>query len=220
MRTFKFSYTLTKIAIAVLLITFSACSRSVNSISDQESKPVKKQKNTNSISIVDGKYKINNLIVLTDKNKKTLLADLEADNLTLKNTKEEIPGFIKAFLNDISSDKKFDIANPNEEWQSGCVSLYEIKGENKKSGDAFVPEQMQPKKIPNKQLVYFGAGKQIALLAYYVGGIGRSEYVSIIKFKNEKVIDYWYDHTFNAVTAKDEIMKFLKQKPEQPKGGC
>jgi len=157
-----------------------------------------------SVSFVKGKYEVDSVIIVEDINKRALLADLSAQKLNDKSSTEQIPGFIKAFLESVSYDKKFEMANPNEEYQIGWKTDEKI--------------------LPNKQLIYFGTGKNIALLSYNSGGLQKAQRVAIIKFEGQKVIDYWFNNdNFSsksvAISTQEQIIKYLKESKNK-NGNC
>ena len=149
-----------------------------------------------SVSFVNGKYEIDSVIIVENLNKKALLADLSSQKLNDKSSIAQIPDFIKSFLESVSYDKKFEMANPGEEYQVGWKTDERI--------------------LPNKQLVYFGEGKNIALLSYNSGGLQKAQRVVILKFEGKKVTDYWFNNDFwsdnnsVALTTKEQLIKYLK----------
>ena len=72
-----------------------------------------------SVSIIDGNYKIDTNIAINNGIKEKLIATLEAETLVDKKTVEEIPYFIKRFLDCISTNQTFDMENPDEAWKEG-----------------------------------------------------------------------------------------------------
>lgn len=177
---------------------FIACNKPITQTESQTANHQRELKYASSVSISNGQYKIDTNIILANRNKKTLVAVLVAENLTQKTTVAEIPDFIKTFLADVSDDKKFAMANPNEKYQMGWFDF--------------------GKGVPTKQLVYFGAGKNIALISYYSGGLRRYQHLAIIKFQDNKIVDFWYDNYDVSAKTKDEMIEYLKG--ERTKGNC
>lgn len=212
--------TITKLLLVLLALSFIAYSRP----GEWDNNTIKKkQGKMNSVSFIKGKYKIDSAIILDNRNKAALLAELESVDLTERKTKEEIPVFIKAFFDSISVNKKFDMANPGEQWRIGDISdivLTTIDGPM-----LFAVNEKHT--IPNKQLVYFGMGNNIALFSYYSGGMSISQNFIIIKFQGSKVIDFWFDNKLTMsnglsminATNKYEIIKYIKQNLGR-NGGC
>lgn len=175
-----------------------------------------------SITFVDGKYKVDTMVIRNDFNKKRLIADLEKQVLGEKNTIQEVPAFIWQFLDNISSDKKFDIVNPGEDYKEGImdyghVVFKKVYDANKKdsvsviSGDGTV--------LANKQLVYLGMNDNIVLMSYMHGGLGPHPNILIMKHDNGKITDFWFGSAWNdgLITSKSEIIKTLKSKKSN---GC
>ena len=177
-----------------------------------------------SISIANGIYKIDTNMAVSNGMKEKLIAKLETENMMDKKTVEEIPDFIKSFLDGTSTNHTFDMANPDEEWQEdGWVNGFDNE---KKAIIQATSSLAEP--FPNKQLIYCGIGKNMALISYYIGGIRKTQNNIIIKFQNEKIVDLWFDHynsqfgyslggTTNFVTTKADIIKYIK---DTNSGGC
>lgn len=158
-------------------------------------------KQLKSVSRIDGKYKIDTSIILTGKNKQ-ILTDLYSENLMDIKTMEEIPTFIKDFLDSISYNKDFSIANPNEDWQAGCTTIILIDKKGKKIS----------KKLATHQLVYFGLGDSTALFTYYTGGNGKSKHIIVLKYNDENIIDFWFENNIFFDFTKEELLVYLKRK--------
>jgi hypothetical protein len=77
---------------------------------------------------------------------------------------------------------------------------------------------MKTKDVPTRQLVYFGSGKDIGVMTYYTGGIGKSEHIIIIKFDDNKIVDFWCGKIFTDLTNKAEILKYLKDNKDKDWG--
>ena len=67
-----------------------------------------------------GRLTLDTNAILTNQNLNSFIAELEQQNLLQKQTYEEIPVFIKFFLDQLQYEGKFLIANPGETWQYGC----------------------------------------------------------------------------------------------------
>jgi len=155
--------------------------------------------NNSSVSVKNGKYNVDSAIILSDINKRSLVAQLQRENLEEINTVAEIPGFIKTFLDSISGNGKFDMVNPGEAWQEDWLTL--------------------GKCLPTRQLVYFGTGKNTALFSFYSAGPQKTQCVAIIKFENEQVIDFWFEANSIPVTKKAELIEYLKRNKNK-NGNC
>ncbi len=158
------------------------------------------------IPIVDGGAIENiNLPFLVDEVSKTYLFETKSP--------DEIPSFIKSYLDSINNG--FSIAGPIEEWQSGCdipveidtLMLVEVSNNLRDTLYAF---KFRSKKLPHRQLAYFGWGDAVALMAYYNGGFGQTAEIMIFKFRNHKIINYWKGNfPFRKAASKKEILQLL-----------
>lgn len=135
-----------------------------------------------SVYIKDGEYAIDTTIIYTNSNKKALLAELDKEELSEKNTVEAIPYVIRHFLDSIAANGKFDIADPNEKCQD--------------------PPILPGKEIPSRKLMHFSLGEHIALLSFSTTGPDSSQHVAIIKFRHDKVLDLWFDNISSPSPAK------------------
>lgn len=211
--------TRTKLFFFITVSVFMACVKSAPNSEEQRLNEIDNSEKSNSVSIVNGKYKVDNNVIMHGKNKRPLLADLNAEHLTDKKTKEEIPDFIKAFLDSITNDRNFEIANPGQEWRIPSITdfaglgLLKVSGKEDKSITTVSPREGE--NLPTKQLVYFGIGKNIALLSYNTGGLSISggtrilQNMTILKFHGNKIIDFWYGSSLDFVTTKTQIIKTL-----------
>jgi hypothetical protein len=171
------------------------------------------------LSYVNGLYQIDTNAILNNNNLQQLINELEKADLADKKTVTEIPLFIKSFLDSLIDN--FSIANPGEDWKVGCTSLMEIdnstqkKRIDQKTGDTIITVSIKTKDVPTRQLVYFGLGKEIALMTYYTGGIGKSEHILIFRFDNNKIVDFWCGNILTDVTNKTKILKYLNDNKDK-----
>ncbi|MBT1711687.1 hypothetical protein KK062_25820 [Fulvivirgaceae bacterium PWU5] len=134
-------------------------------------------------------FSIDTATILENRNLDALIASLDAANFTSHTKFESMPGVIKTFLGSLD-ENKFLIANPGEDWQATDVVL--------------------GKRLPNRRLLYLGVGQDIALLAYYKGGIGKSERILIFRFTERCVIDFWCGGVLTNLKTKEQIVEYLK----------
>ena len=177
-----------------------------------------------SVSVANNIYMIDTNIAVTNWNKEKLMAILETENLVNKKTVEEIPDFIKTFLNSISINQTFDIANPGEAWhEGGWVNSFDNEKKVIVNATSSVAKPFAP-----RQLIYCGIGKNMALISYFIGGIETKQNNIIIKFENKKIVDLWFDGyysqfgyslggTTDFVTTKADIINYIKNTNS---GGC
>ncbi len=156
-------------------------------------------------------FTVNTDTELLNKYLKQSIEILDKSALREIRTVQNIPKYILAFLDSIENG--FEIANPGEEWQEGCIvtgkSVQTTIYDNK-TGDSTILTSFDPTQpLPWRQLVYFGLGNEIALMAYFTGGFGKSENIVILNLKNEKVVSYWTASVSPEVTTKEDILDFL-----------
>lgn len=190
------------IAFGAFMAFYTSVSNNVgDALSDQ-----KEQKKITSVSMMGGKYKIDSGAIWKEKYKEALLTELKSEDLIQKENSSEIPDFILAFLDSLSSDKKFEMADPWEDWQVGNIT------------DFGIPVLKKLGHLPNKKLVYFGLGKNMALFSFLEGGFRMSQQIVIFKFQNKRIVDFWYNKSQAFVASKEELLEHIRSKPSQ--GGC
>ncbi|MES2516196.1 MAG: hypothetical protein V4580_18720 [Bacteroidota bacterium] len=200
-----------KSAISVVLVTvsiaFFTCNNEVI-----EYEPETTLGTYSSISMIGSNYKIDSSIAMANGTKQKMLLSLNKENLIEKKTVEEIPDFIKTFLDGISENNNFDIADLGEEWQDGSWTHSFEKNTSTEKATAYIA-----KPFPTRQLIYCGVGKNVALISYYTGGIRMAQHVMILKFEGQKMMDLWFDNNSygcdsgaNPGTKKDGLIKYVK----------
>ncbi len=209
-----------RILLGLILTTFCACG---NLATEQDEKLIDNQQINNlktSVSLVDGKYKIDTAIILSGQNLPPLINSVENADLREEKALAKVPSFIKYFLDSLTNN--FTIANPGENWQVGCLTItdnypnttYKKKYDRKTKDTIIVIEhdnhQSNYLELPARQLIYFGLDKDIALMTYFTGGIGKSEHIIIIKFEGNKIIDFWCGVIPMDLTSKEKLLNFLK----------
>jgi hypothetical protein len=193
-----------KILASIFLLFFVACNASTSS------------QNKSNIEFDNGHFIIDTNAIVTNRNLQSLLEELENQDLFIIKTRLEIPVCIKSFLDSLTGT--FLIANPGEQWQVGCSPPIEIDYSIKKmsidskTGDTILSYSLKDTTFPKRQLNYFGMGKEIALMKYYSGGIGKMEHILIFKFAENKVVDFWSGNgqIFKDDATKEEIIHYLK----------
>ncbi|MBW8359735.1 MAG: hypothetical protein K0M63_08060 [Weeksellaceae bacterium] len=137
----------------------------------------------------DEKIIMNAKEIVENKYLTDLIAQLENTELTEEKDINKIPMVVSNFLNALLEDKP--IANPNENWIPTDVIL--------------------DKKLPRRKLQYFGSGKNIALMNYFKGGIGKSTIILIFEFNDKKVTKFWCGSVLVDLNNKDTTLKYLKE---------
>lgn len=213
--------TLMKVFLLILFMSFIVYSKPSSQPDDTKYSNEREKSYMSSVSFIDGQYKIDSSIVESDRNKDTLVADLKGDDIIRKTTIDEIPEFMLAFLDSISINKKFDMANPWEEWRSGDIMDLVLPNMDVNSENKFNKQESDVRKhLPDKKLIYFGIGRNSALLSYLSGGIRTRQHVLVIKFQNERVIDFWFGAYLGLyLNTRLEILEQLEGR-NNGHGGC
>lgn len=201
------------------LASLAACNKSDNEVV-KVAPATQSSEYAASISKVKEHYQIDTLLILGNRNKKQLLQNLQSQTLQEIKNVQEIPDFIRAFLDSNSVTKTFEMANPNQDWQPGDLPVFEFRKTlvkpEKNSTDSVFITMLLPKKMPRQQLAYFAIGNNIAVLAHYYGGSRKMEQISIFKFEGTQIVDFWFDNDCEFATEKEKILKYLSR-PKPPK---
>lgn len=170
-----------KFVLPILMVVFAACSDNSRNNDIAASLP-------GSVSFTNGRIQLDTTIILSNRNLPGLVEHLKYTHLHSKSTTDKIPTFIKSFLDSLDTD--FSIAHVGGKWEAGCIV------------DLSAP-------LPRRQLIYLGLDKNITLLSYYKGGMGRSQRVLIFKHDNTRITDFWSGYLHNDVKSKAGILKQL-----------
>lgn len=197
------------IGLATLLL-FTRCNN-LSGNHNQISIPEDNKEYVSSVTKENGVYRIDTSLIVSKKNKFTLLAELDKENLAEIKEVKQIPTFIKVFLLLKNFKCINDMANPGEEWNTGCITDFHDQVVrnvyNAEKKDSVPTVMWVGDSLPKNQMVYFGMGKNMALFTYFKGGYFKREYSAIIKFKGEEIIDFWYEDHPEDVLSKEEIIK-------------
>lgn len=158
------------------------------------------------IALVNGKYVIDTNAVLNNNNLISLIESIEKTDLEEKRTVAEIPVFIMSFLNTLTDS--FSIADPGKDWQACCVSIAMADKEAVLIGDV----------KPKRQLIYFGMSSEVALMAYYSGGIGVTGHILIFRFKDNDILDFWCGTSLADLTTAADIVNYLEANKDKEWG--
>ncbi len=177
---------------------------------DQELSLKTKQETMKSVSLVNGIYKIDTAVIWSNRNKDALVLELDKEKLVEKNNQAGIPEFIRIFLDSISPDKKFNMADPGEKWFTGDIKdlIYTRLYNNKKDTTTALCDKQN---LKDKEFAYFAIGKNIAVLSYYSGGVTLSQNTIMIKFKDKIVVDFWFNNYGTVFSKKTEIFSSLRR---------
>ena len=197
------------ITLFISIMSFMAYDKAMTKANDRVIKENLQQENVSSVLFTDGIYSIDSSLAMSGWKKEKMIELIATENLIEKKTVEDIPEFIKTFLAHISPNKTCEMANPGEAWQEGgWVNGFKKEQKNIANATCCVA-----KPFASKQLIYCSIGKNIALVYYYSGGIRKTEQVNIIKFKNNKVVDFWFNNPgFNFSWVENDTTGFIGSK--------
>lgn len=209
----KIALSLSILVLVISIMSFIAYDKSATEADDAAALKEKLVlENRSSVICINGVYKIDSTIAIANWNRDKLVSQLEKENLVEKKTIDEIPNFIKAFLDSISINKTFDMANPGEAWQEGgWVNGFDNQNKTIVNGVNSVA-----KPFPSKQLVYCGLSKNMALISYFTGGIRLAQHVMMIKLKEKTIVNLWFNNNWRNfdsdfdVVRKDSLIKYIK----------
>ena len=142
-----------------------------------------------SVKLEDGKYKVDDALVYNNQNLNCLLSEIDTAELRQSDKKTDIPYAMKVFLDSLSLGE-FRIADPNEEYQSGCIAFHNL---------------------PVRKLIYLGLSSDYVLMSYYSGGFASNIHVMIVKLKGNKVIDFWCGYSWVEQADKSAIMEKVQE---------
>lgn len=191
-----------------ILMLAAACTRSHSPKSTPQHEPTG---SISSLSINEGRYRIDTNIILSNKNLIHLINELERSNVKEKSSVKDIPPFILTFLDSITGD--FSIADPGEEWQVGCVVMgkpitRKVYDEGTKNTLVQVTyDNSQP--LLRRQLINFLHGDSIAVLTYYTGGIGKMSHIVMLEYNGTTITDLWCGNFSFQKLGKKETIKYL-----------
>lgn len=134
------------------------------------------------------KFQIDEKKIIENVSLVSFLNEFKNEKFVIYNDKNSIPKHIKKELDCIASE--FSIANPDEEYQAGCIV---------------------EKDIPKRQLIFLAKNDDILVLSYATGGIGSSTHFLFIKYNSESIIDLWTGVGMGIIKHKslEEITKYI-----------
>jgi hypothetical protein len=168
------------------------------------------------IYVDNGKFTIDTKAYVGDGNLEILLRDVKSPDFKTKNSVQDIPVFIKTFLDSLADT--FSIANPGEDWKCCCTSPMEMdystqkKTVDPKTGDTIYTVSMKEKYVPLRELTYLGIGRNTAVMTYHTGGWGVMEHILIIRFEGEKIVDFRHGNVEKDIATKAAIIQYLEER--------
>ncbi|MCR5886757.1 hypothetical protein LRS06_03000 [Hymenobacter sp. J193] len=148
------------------------------------------------------RYVIDTMAILTKKRLPALLEKLQRTKLTTYTSAQALPPIVAAFL----------------ALQTGATGAPEIadRGAPFEATDAIYDNS-----LPRRQLIYLGRSDDMALLAYYHGGVGLSVHVAIFQLKHSTIQDMWSGCLTGDPVTKEDIFQQLHELPlERTITGC
>lgn len=154
-----------------------------------------------------------------------LIDVIDNDSLVETNDYQQIPQFIRSFLDSLDDNYpagKFSIANPGQEWQVGCSQPTIIDFTSGKkmidsvTGEQYIGYSIKDTIVPHKLLNYFGIGDNTALMKFSVGGIARFEEIFLFMVNENRVTGFWHlgGGYLKSSASKQDILRFLRKNSE------
>ncbi|NCD71623.1 hypothetical protein [Mucilaginibacter agri] len=141
-----------------------------------------------SIKYSNGEMSVNLETIAANKNLGALKDNLVQTKLIPFYKANQIPDFIKSFIEQLSGSK-FTIANSGEDWQ--CC-------------DAVIDES-----LPERLLIYGGKSDKYYLLTYLTGGVGEVTHILIIKYNQKLITNFYTCTTPKKLDNKNSILEYL-----------
>ncbi|MGF7077103.1 hypothetical protein [Mucilaginibacter sp. 3215] len=128
------------------------------------------------------------MVILKNKNLGAFIADLKKSQIMLGKNINDIPPMVRDFLASFSRDK-FSIAAPGKDWNC-CDGNWD---EN----------------LPTRQLINIGADGNLFIITYKTGGIGVMTHLVLLRYNDDKIIDFWAGIGRNDLKTTAQVLKYL-----------
>jgi hypothetical protein len=145
--------------------------------------------NSGSISYENNQVKIDTNIITNNTNLESFIMLIKKDSFIIKKDKKYIPKIVNTFFENINQE--FSIANPNEDWQVGCIVVEDL---------------------PQRKLTFIGLSDNLILLNYFSGGVGKHSNILILYHDNNKIVDLWHGTTLEDIYNLDSLIKTLENR--------
>lgn len=195
--TFQRSRTTPTLAVATLIVGLTSCDRT--SMEDRKQKIHSVKVATENLAqklhtIQDTLQEKYGDRIRSNQNLKQLLSELRSSNLRATDSFLEIPPVALNFLNEYSGG--FWIADPDEQWQDGCIVT---------------------SPLPPRKLKYLGIGDSILLMTYDRSfGIATASKAIIVKYDSAQAVDFWAGSIGAVKNRMDKILDLLEQASPVP----
>lgn len=193
--------------VIVVCCLVASCSETYNSQQEENKEAKANETQAPGIRKNNGSYELDSSVILSNQNLPHLILELEKANLESKQTYQEAPEIVISLLDSLTDG--FDIANPGEDWQVGCVRMGKMI--EKKVNDSIVEVTFIDAELPSRELIYLGTSNNITLMTYYTGGIGKTAHTLIIKHDDLEVMDLWKGSAPYNINTKRGIIDYLKE---------
>jgi len=131
--------------------------------------------------------KVDTARILLDRNLDSFIGGLKSEQFQISKSKKDIPAAIMRQLICLSHDG-FTLANPNEDYQSGCIIS---------------------KKLPARQLIAFARSENFFFIDYLRGGWGVYTTLLILKLKNGRIVDLWVGYGPPDMKSKEDAIQYI-----------
>lgn len=171
----------------------------------------------------DGVYRVDTNVIYNDKNKLMLYKELSNQKLNESLNVKDIPDFIVTFLKEKSYNNHFHVADKCGKWmESGTqpLEMKQVKKYDEQKQDSVLTLELVNQDLPEKELNFFGIGNNIAVLALRNGGKKHSEDVIVIKFKDQQIIDLWFNRKRTPSLSLGEVIDFIRINKARNNGSC
>ena len=98
--------------------------------------------------------------------------------------------------------------------------MKEMKKYDEQKQDSVLKLELVNQDLPEKELNFFGIGENIAVIALRNGGKKHSEEVIVIKFKDQQIIDLWFNRKRTPSLSLGEVIDFIRLNKERNNGSC
>ncbi|UOE48621.1 hypothetical protein MTO98_29895 [Mucilaginibacter sp. SMC90] len=128
------------------------------------------------------------MIILENKNLDAFILDLKKSHIILDKSIKGVPPVVKDFLASFSKDE-FSITDPGKDWNC-CDGSWD-------------------EHLPRRQLISVGADSKLFIITYKTGGIGVVTHLILIRYNNDKIIDFWAGIGRDGLKTTADILKYL-----------
>lgn len=166
------------------LVTLLSCNNHRNSKINREIRP-------HALSEYNNRYFIDTSVILNNENLYSLLKKGSSEKMTNIYRFDSIPKFITEFIKRIGPGD-FRLADDDAHWQQSDIVLNEMN-------------------LPMRKLLFFSMGKNLATLAYDIGGMMKSRKIVLMEIKDNRVVDFWCGNLKDSLSTINAIWNYLNK---------